>query len=176
MKTEEQALSEGASVKSESPTRDSRGVPVEPDEDKGALPTLQNSHSAGVVRSKPPRNWRPLTNILVLLTVLMATVPAMLSLYSRWVATERVDGNLMIVETGVEEFHPNSVWLPSEDIKGWYESGEPVRFVPPVPCSQPDIRVSISSMDLGGVSRLDVAAPDEKRTRDGFELVARTWA
>ncbi len=170
MKTEEQTLSEGTSVTSESPTRDSRGTSVEPDEERGAPPAPENGGSSAVIRGKPPRNWLPLANILALLTVLMATVPATLSLYN-WV----VDSALVIVDTGVYEFQADRAWGPSESIEGWNESKKRIRFKSPVPCPQPEIRVSISSVDFGGASRLDVAAPAEERTRDGFQLVARTW-
>jgi hypothetical protein len=123
-------------------------------------------------RSDGPK-WLSPANIISVLALM--TAPGMVSLYQSWSARRSVDDSLLIVGTGTHEFPNNAAWTDSEAIKGWRESKARVRFVPPVPCPQPDVRVALSSIDLGGGSRVDVAAPDEERTADGFLLVARTW-
>lgn len=121
----------------------------------------------------PLRQW--LTPATVLALVGLLTAPGMISLYQSWSATKTVNESLLIVGTGTHEFQPGAAWTESDSIRGWRESKARIRFVPPVPCSQPDVRVSLSSVDLGGSNRLDIAAPDDERTRDGFLLVVRTW-
>jgi hypothetical protein len=130
----------------------------------------------GVAADLPPaksRKWITPANTLALMGVL--TTPGMVSLYQSHSAARRVNDALMIVGTGVEEFKPGAAWTASESIRDWRESKKRVRFLPPVPCNQPDVRVSLSSVDLGGATRLDIAAPDDERTKDGFLLVVRTW-
>ena len=131
--------------------------------------------AAAAEEAQQPRRskWITPANILALLGLL--TAPGMLSLYQSWSATKAVNGSLLIVGTGVEEFTPDAPWTDSDSIRGWRESKKRVRFVPPVPCSQPDVRVSLSSVDLGSSTRIDIAAPDNERTRDGFLLVVKTW-
>jgi hypothetical protein len=134
------------------------------------MPELQPDQQA----PKTDRSrWLSPGNFLALLALL--TAPAMLSIYKSCSTTKTVNEALLIVATGVENFNPSSAWTDSESIKGWRESKKRVRFPSPVPCNQPDVRVSLSSVDLGGATRLDIAAPDEERTRDGFLLVVRTW-
>jgi hypothetical protein len=119
------------------------------------------------------KKWLTPVNVIALIGVL--TAPGMLSLYQSWAATKTVNESLLIVATGVEEFGSNTSWVESQAIRGWQESNRRVRFRPPVPCDQPDVRVAVSSFDLGTATRLDVAAPDNERHSDGFLLAARTW-